>query len=116
MINIRLRFSFLGSFKKSFSDFTSYVIPAVRAAEQTCGRARAGLAQLNTKQKDVKRIRVNCSNFRIQAQILELQSSRILWLNTYFPTDPQLQDYDDNELQEILEELRMIFNSTDTVF
>ena len=42
------------------------------------------------------------------------------WLNTYFPTDPQLvNEYDDNDLQELLAELESILtkcNFTDIVW
>ena len=34
-----------------------------------------------------------------------------MWLNTYSPTDPRLQHYDDEELQELLEEVRTIFQT-----
>ena len=48
------------------------------------------------------------TGFRVQAQVLMFPTSRILWLNTYMPPDPQLQNYDDWELQELLEEVRNI--------
>ena len=47
----------------------------------------------------------------MQAQILDLASSRVLWLNTYLPTDPQLQQYDDRELVEVLAEVRNILQT-----
>ena len=75
------------------------------------GRAKAGLAQLSRGELDVKKVRVVTTNFRLQAQVLELPTSRVLWLNTYLPTDPRLQQYDDSELQEVLEEVRNILNN-----
>ena len=48
---------------------------------------------------------------RVQAQVLQLPTSRVLWLNTYLPPDPQLQHYDDGELQEVLEEVRTILST-----
>ena len=56
-------------------------------------------------------MRVSTTGFRVQAQVLELPNSRVLWLNTYLPPDPQLQHYDDGELQEVLEEVRTIFQT-----
>ena len=56
----------------------------------------------------MKKVRVGTTGYRVQAQVLEMPNSRVLWLNTYMPTDPQLQRYDDNELQEVLEEIRNI--------
>ena len=43
--------------------------------------------------------------------MLHFPNSRILWINTYFPTDPQLQDYDDSELQELLQLIKHIINT-----
>ena len=98
-------------FKSGFKDFSSYVIPGHRIPGQMTGRAKAGLAQLCRQEYDVKKVRVSTSGFRVQAQVLELPTSRVLWLNTYLPTDPKLQQYDDGELQEVLEEVRNILSS-----
>ena len=67
------------------------------------GRAKAGLAELCKREYDVKKVRVSNSGFRTQAQVLELPTTRVLWLNTYLPTDPKLQNYDDGDLKEVLE-------------
>ena len=99
-------------FRRGFSDFFSYVIPGYRAPGQVTGRAKAGMAQLCRKKYNVKKVRVNTTGFRVQAQVLELPNSRVMWLNTYLPTDPQLQNYDDGELQEVLEVVRNIFRNT----
>ena len=86
-----------------FRQFNSYVIPAHREAGQESGRASGGLAQLSKKDIGVKKDRVTTHNYRVQAQILNLPSGRLLWLNTYFPTDPQIvREYDDHVLQEVL--------------
>ena len=37
-----------------------------------------------------------------------MPTSRILWINSYLPNDPQLQQYDDAELLEFLEQIRCI--------
>ena len=92
------------TFKRGFSDFNSYVKPGFRTPGQFIGRAKAGLAQLCKKQYSIKKVRV-------QAQVLHLPNSRVLWINTYMPTDPQLQQYDDGELQEVLEEVRSLFKT-----
>jgi len=70
-------------FKKNFSEFSSYVIPGYRYPGQVTGRARAGLAQLCKRNIDIKRTRVPTSNFRLQAQVLEFPTSRILWIRSY---------------------------------
>ena len=61
----------------------------------------------------MKKQRVLTKNYRVQAQILNLPNRRILWINTYFPTDPHLVgEYDDTELQELLAEVDSIINSS----
>ena len=49
-------------------------------------------------------------HFRIQAQILNFQSTRLLWINTYLPTDPLTRNYDDVDLVEILNEIEKIMD------
>ena len=75
-------------FRKGFSDFFSYVIPGYREPGQVLGRAKAGLAQPITKKYSMKKRRVKTMSKRVQAQILELPHSRVLWLNTYLPPNP----------------------------
>ena len=100
-------------FKKKFPDYFSYVVAAQRSPGQEYGRAKAGLAQLTRKALDVKKCRVVTRGFRVQAQVLDLPSSRILWMNTYLPPDPQyLGQYDDSELRDVLAEVENILAST----
>ena len=100
-------------FKKKFPEFYSYVIPAHRASGQTTGRAKAGLAQLTRRGFKVKKERVSTQGYRVQAQVLHLPSSRVLWVNTYLPTDPQLiGEYDDSVLREVLGEVEGILANT----
>ena len=99
-------------FKDNFKDSYPYVIPAHRNPGQDSGRAKAGLAQLSKKNISVKKDRVVSRSFRIQAQVLNLPSSRLLWINTYLPTDPQKKvNYDDTELREVLGEVETILTS-----
>ena len=70
------------------------------------------MAQLTRKNWKVKKSRVTTKSYRVQAQILHLPTSRVLWLNTYSPTDPQLVgQYGDNDLQELLSEIKEILAS-----
>ena len=50
-------------------------------------------------------------NFRVQAQILHLQHVSLLWINSYFPTDPQTPNFDDTELLKLLHEVENIMDS-----
>ena len=100
-------------FKDNFSDKYCYVIPAHRREGQDSGRAKGGLAQLSLKDKIVKKNRVVTKSWRIQAQILNLPTTRLLWINAYFPTDPQTTDFDDTEVLEVLTEIEMIMDKTE---
>ena len=100
-------------FRNNFKDYFSYVIPAQRRPGQDSGRARAGVAQLCRKSISVKKDRVVTRSYRIQAQILNLPSSKLLWINTYLPTDPQKKtNFDDTELLEVLGEVETILTSS----
>ena len=99
-------------FKSGYVDYSSYVIPGHRSPGQMTGRAKGGIAQLCSRKYNVKRSRVKTTGFRLQAQVLETPSSRVLWINSYLPTDPQLQGYDDWELQELLVQVSNIIQST----
>ena len=100
-------------FKKKFPDYFSYVIAAQRSPGQEYGRAKAGLAQLTRKGVQVKKERVVTQGYRVQAQILCLPSSRVLWLNTYLPPDPQIiGQYDDSILREVLAEVETILDNS----
>ena len=100
-------------FADQFPGYNSFVIPGHREKNQDSGRAKGGLAQLSKANLDVKKIRVKSSNFRIQAQVLQFTGTRILWMNAYFPTDPQVINYDETELQQILTEVENIMDSVD---
>ena len=100
-------------FRDKFPSYHSVVVPGHRAPGQDSGRAKAGLTQLSKKNIAVKRDRVASKHYRVQAQVLHLPTGSILWINTYFPTDPQLiGDYDDSELQACLTEVETILTGT----
>ena len=80
---------------------------------QDSGRAKAGLAQLIRKSLDIRKDRVKTSSYRIQAQVLNFPTSRILWINTYFPTDPQTVAFDDSELLKVLGKVTKILKLTE---
>ena len=100
-------------FRDSYKDYYSYVIPGFRSSGQDNGRAKAGLAQLSRKTVAIKKDRVITRNSRIQAQTLNFPCTKILWINTYMPTDPQtVGQYDADELVEVLREVEDIINHT----
>ena len=99
-------------FKEQFKDYFSYVVPAHRSPGQDSGRAKAGLAQLSRQSLNIKKDRVTTHSFRLQAQILNISFARILWINSYLPTDPQTTGaYDPSDLLELLREVEYIIES-----
>ena len=98
-------------FRSKFDQFSPYVIPGYRPSGQDSGRPKAGVAQLSRKCLDIRKDRVKTSNFRIQAQILNFSTSRLLWINSYLPTDPQTVEFDDTELLEVLHEVAKIIET-----
>ena len=97
-------------FCKKFPSFNPYVIPGHRPDNQDSGRPRAGLAQLVRKGLGVRRDRLSTANFRIQAQILNFPSCQVLWLNSYLPNDPHTVEFDDSDLNEVLNEIVKIID------
>ena len=100
-------------FRKQFQKFSSYVIPAHRAPGVDCGRGRGGLVQLSSKCLAVKRRMIVAKSPRIQAQLLTFPTCKIVWINSYLPCDPQMQNYDNSELIETLSEVESIVNNAE---
>ena len=93
--------SLVNHFKKVFPKFDAHVEPAHREEGRDTGRAKGGLAQLTTKDLQVKRGKVATSTWRVQAQILHFSSYKLLWMNVYFPCDPKVINFDDSELLQV---------------
>ena len=45
--------------------------------------------------------------------MLNLPTSRLLWINTYLPTDPQTVNFDEVELIDVLGEIETLMDETD---
>ena len=115
-ISIQEHFKIAKTTNKYFSDefnkYNSYVIPGYRAKGQDSGRPKAGIAQLSRKDIDVRKDRVVTKHFRLQAQILNFSNTRLLWINSYLPTDPQNAAFNDTELMEVLAEVENIMDNS----
>ena len=98
-------------FKREFPINDSYVIPGYREPLQDSGRAKGGLAQLTNKTLDIKKERINSKHWRIQAQLLHFNAYKLIWLNCYFPTDPQTIHYNDEELVAVQNEIENILDN-----
>ena len=84
------------------------MIKGFREAFQDASRAKEGLAQLTSKQIDIKKKKIPSKRWRIQSQILHMNSYKVIWFNCYFPTYLQTFQYDDGELMEVLNEIEYI--------
>ncbi len=70
--------------------------------DDSLGRPRNGMfiaipVELRSSVKDV-----SPSHWRIQAIIVKTEKSSILIINSYFPTDPRVSDFDMSELESTL--------------
>ena len=61
-------------------------------------RCIAGIAQLSKSDVAVRKDRVMNGSKRIQAQVLNFPTSRLLWINAYLPNDPRTIVFDEIEL------------------
>ena len=102
--------SALKVFSESFCDYKPFVVPATRQPGQKVGRASGGLAQLVTRSFDLQCDRIESTNSRVQAQIIQFPTFKLLWGNAYFPTDPQDGIFDDRELVCVLQEIESIMD------
>ena len=100
-------------FCDQFVNFNSYVILGLREPAQDRGRPTAGLAQLSKKSVAVRKDRIITQSPRIQAQVLNFEHTRLLWLNAYFPNDPLTVQFDETQLVTVLTEIENIMDTTD---
>ena len=89
-------------FTSEFPSHYTYIIPGFRESGQDKGRPKGGLCQLVSKDIFVKKKRIVTNNYRVQAQVLDFPSTKIMWINSYFPTHPGTINIDDLEFLELL--------------
>ena len=99
-------------FKDQFVQYNSYVIPGYREAGQNRARCIAGIAQLSKSDVAVRKDRVMNGSKRIQAQVLNFPSSRLLWINAYLPNDPRTILFDETELLAVLGDIEAVLDNT----
>ena len=96
------------------SDFCVYSVAAFKENDIKRGRGKGGLAMIWPRciDKYITRIPVKtCS--RVQACLISFPGSKILWLNSYFPHDPQANNFDCTELLEVLSCVKSIIINND---
>ena len=96
--------------QNAFPNFESFIIPASKSNNcVSSGRPSGGLAifwekALNFNVKMIK----HPDSLRVQA--IELCGNYLL-INSYFPTDPQVANFDDFQLLKCIEDVKWFFNS-----
>ena len=104
--------------RKHFGDkYDMFVIPAFKESSQVCkGRGKGGLATLWNKNLTKYVSQVKCSSFRLQATKFDFPSGSLLILNTYFPCDPRVNIFNEDELLQLLEEIRNKMTSQGCIY
>ena len=100
-------------FRKQFPLCDSFAAAGFREPFQDSGRAKGGLVQLVDKKLNIKKEKITSKSWRIQAQVLHIHDYKLVWLNCYFPTDPQTLQYDDSELLGVLGEIEYILDNNE---
>ena len=67
----------------------------------------------NKKTNKIKKLRLKTDSYRVQAQVLFLPTTRLLWLNSYMPVDPQTISYGSDELNIVLAEVERIIDTAE---
>ena len=98
-----------------FENFCAFSIPASKSNSRfSKGRPSGGLTMLYRKslEKFVSEITVPDSK-RVQALHFKFNESVYVFINTYFPNDPQRDNFCDNELLQTLNDINFVFNKYD---
>ena len=85
------------------------IVPAVKDASQVSkGRGKGGLATMWDKAFTKYASQIKCSSFRLQATRFNFPSGSLLILNTYFPCDPRVNNFNEEELLSLLAEMKNV--------
>ena len=100
--------------KKFGNQFDMFIVPAAKDTKQVSkGRGKGGLVTLWNKSLTKYVSRVSSSNFRVQATKFTFPEASILVINSYFPCDPRVENFDDTEILNTLAEIVSIARRTD---
>ena len=92
----------------------TFVVPAVKCNKTVNrGRGKGGLAIIWKKHLTKYVTKVPCNNFRLQAIKFSLPQCEFLLINSYFPCDPQVENFDDSELLNVLADLKYLIKQSD---
>ena len=91
--------------------YDMFITPAYKEDLQVSkGRGKGGLATLWDKGLTKYVSHVKTVSFRLQATKFDFPSGSLLLINTYFPCDPRVNDFNEDELLTLLLEIRSIMN------
>ena len=91
--------------------YDMFIIPAYKEDSQVSkGRGKGGLATLWDKGLTKYVSHVKTVSFRLQATKFDLPSGSLLLLNTYFPCDPRVNDFNEDEILALLLEIKTMMN------
>ena len=103
--------------RKAFgANHDMYIVPAYREnLHITRGRGKGGLATIWKKTLTKYVSKVECNNPRIQATKFSFPDCPLLFINSYFPCDPQSNSFDDTELINLLQDLQTAIRASNCV-
>ena len=91
--------------------YDMFIIPASKDETQVSkGRGKGGLATMWGKGLTKYVSQVKTDSFRLQATKFDLPSGSFLIINTYFPCDPRVNNFNEEELLSVLLEIKMLMN------
>ena len=104
--------------RKLFNNkYDMFIIPAHKDESQVSkGRGKGGLATLWAKSLTKYVSHVKTDSYRIQATKFDLPSGSLLIVNSYFPCDPRVNDFNEEELLCVLLEIKTIMNNQNCTY
>ena len=95
--------------KKHGENHDMFRVPAYKSDSQVSrGRGKGGLVTMWKKPLTKYVSKVPCQNYRIQATKFAFPESSLLIINTYFPCDPLVDNFNDAELVTLLADLHSL--------
>ena len=92
--------------------YDMFIVPAYKENNQVSRwRGKGGLATLWDKRLTKYVFQVKFTNFRLQVTRFDFSSGSLLLLNTYFPCDPRVNNFNEDELLTLLTEIRLIMST-----
>ena len=100
------KYSNTDKIRKAFKNKEMFINPAVKDDRQvTRGRGKGGLATIWDKGLTKYVSKVKTTNFRLQGTKFSFPGGSLLIVNTYFPCDPRVNNFDDNEIISLLSDI-----------